>query len=99
MKAGTGWTISGVTALVLGLGIGGSGGALAAVFGTDGAVHSGTHLVSTPTSALVVELDDIDGVDGLGLVVGDQRVRITADSRNGPAFLGIGRATDVDNYL
>jgi hypothetical protein len=90
--------VAGVLLALGGLAAGAVGGLLFGVFGGDGDVASGTHRVSTAQSALVVEIDDIEGISSLDALVGDPRVSFGAKSRR-PVFVGIGPARQVDRYL
>ena len=75
------------------------GGLLMTLFGSDNTLTSGVHRVSTPTSALVTALDDIKDTNGFGATVDKPTLRISIPSSDRPAFIGIGRAADVDRYL
>src|SRR5215218_2039368 len=92
--------VGGILALI-GLGLAFGGGAIVAVFGSDGTVNSGSHSLSTPTSALVSSVANIDGAGELADVVGDPELRLTVAARRARdgVFVGIGRAEDVDSYL
>lgn len=78
----------------------GGGGVLAA-FGTDGTLNSGPHLVSTPAAAIVSSVAEIKNTSGVATITGQPTVRISASPVQGTAgaFVGIGRAADVDRYL
>ena len=78
----------------------GGGGALAA-FGTDGRLNSGPHLVSTPAAAIVSSVAKINNTSGVAAIFGEPTVRISLSPVQGTAraFVGIGRAADVDRYL
>ena len=78
----------------------GGGGVLAA-FGTDGTLSSGPHLVSTPAAAIVSSVANIKNTSGVARIVGQPTVKISASPVQGTAraFVGIGRAADVDRYL
>lgn len=77
------------------------GGALMALFGSNGTLDSGVQHVSTPTRALVSPAGSIQGTSGAQTVLGSVRLRITATpARAGQQlFLGIGPAGAVDRYL
>jgi hypothetical protein len=76
-----------------------AGGAIFAVFGSDGVASTGRDDLSTPTSALISGTTSIDTarfVDDLG----DARIKINAQADGGrPVFVGVGPAADVDRYL
>ena len=78
-----------------------AGGALMALFGSNGTLDSGVQHVSTPTRALVSPAGSIQGTSGAQTVLGRVRLRVTATSaRVGQhLFLGIGPASAVDHYL
>src|SRR6266702_3558111 len=75
------------------------GGLLMTLFGSDNTLTSGVHRVSTSTTALVTALDDIKDTNGFGATVDKPTLRISIPSSDRPAFIGIGRAADVDRYL
>jgi hypothetical protein len=73
-----------------------AGGAAAVVLvGSDSSLTTGTQNVTSTTTALVAELDDIEGIS---TSVGRPELRLSASSTT-PVFIGIGRAADVDDYL
>jgi hypothetical protein len=78
-----------------------AGGALMALFGSNGTLDSGVQHVSTPTRALVSPAGSIQGTSGAQTVLGRVRLRVTATAAGAGQhlFLGIGPATAVDNYL
>ena len=78
----------------------GGGGVLAA-FGTGGTLNSGPHLVSTPAAALVSSVANIKNTSGVATIVGQPTLRVSVSPVQGTAaaFVGIGRAADVDRYL
>src|SRR3954452_14518195 len=77
-----------------------AGGAVFAVFGSDGVVSTDRHDLSTPTSALISETASINDTAGVGDVLGDTRIQISAEADGGrPVFVGVGRTADVDRYL
>jgi hypothetical protein len=92
--------VAGVLTLI-GAGLALGGGAILSVFGSDGRLSSGDHEFSTPTSAFVSSVADIDGIDEVSDVVGDAKVDLTVRSARPGAgiFIGIGPATDVERYL
>jgi hypothetical protein len=93
-------TISRLVALLLallGLGIGGAGGVLLAVFDGDGTVRSGSQSLSTPASAFASSVTDISDLDDISGLIGQPRVGVTAEGQD--LFIGVGHAKDVDRYL
>ena len=99
-KRSTGWIIVGAVIIVSGFLTAISGGALLALFGSDRVLSSGEHRVSTPTTALVADLGRITDVDGFQYVMGSPTLHLKADNdAEGPIFIGIGRADEVDRYL
>jgi hypothetical protein len=78
------------------------GGGLLAAFGGDDTISTGGHRVSTPTTALESSVAEIDDVAGVADVIGDPRVRLRVEPRNGAGkgvFVGIAPAAAVDRYL
>ena len=90
----------GALVLVGTLALFGGGGVLAA-FGTNGTLNSGPHLVSTPAAAVVSSVAKINNTSGVATITGQPTVRVSATPVQGTAgaFVGIGRAADVDRYL
>jgi hypothetical protein len=78
----------------------GGGGVLAA-FGTDGTLNSGSHLVSTPAAAVVSSVAKIKNTSGVATITGQPTLRVSVSPVQGTtaAFVGVGRAADVDRYL
>jgi hypothetical protein len=78
-----------------------AGGGALAITGTDGTLDSGTHDLSTSTSAITSGVARIDHTDDLAKVFGKPTLRVSTDAAaDGPyAFVGIGRKKDVDRYL
>jgi hypothetical protein len=78
-----------------------SGVVLAAVFGSGNALATGPHPVTTPTRALISSVAEIDGLGSTPAGLGQARIEIDATARPGDAgaFVGVGRAEDVDRYL
>jgi hypothetical protein len=76
------------------------GGAIIALFGSDGVLSTGRHDLSTPTSALVSQTASIEDTADVADALGDTRVKVSAHADGGrPVFVGIGRADDVERYL
>jgi hypothetical protein len=90
-----GGVLSGLGALVAIAGI-----ALLAVFGTDGALSSGRHTVSTPTTGLATGATRVVNTTEVAQVLGKSSIQVSADAAGGRAvFVGVGRTADVDRYL
>jgi hypothetical protein len=89
--------VAGGILLASGGAVAAGGGALMAVVGSDNSVSAGRHAIATPTSALVVPIDDIrdPGADMLGRPT----VKLSATGAQEPVFVGVGPAADVDRYL
>jgi hypothetical protein len=77
------------------------GGGLLAVAGTDNTFETGHHDVSTPTTALVSDVANIEGTNEVTDAIGHPRVTISSDAvRNDqPVFVGVAHKADVDRYL
>jgi hypothetical protein len=92
----TGAVILGIASLVVVTGV-----VLAAVFGSGNALATGPNPVSTPSRALVSSVAEIDGLSRAPSGLGQARIEIDATVRSGGdgAFVGVGRAEDVDRYL
>jgi hypothetical protein len=92
--------VSGILGLI-GLGLALAGGAILAVFGSDGTVTSGYHQLDTRTTALVSTVADLEGVDEIADVLGEPEVKLTLRTSQPTrgAFAGVGRARDVERYL
>ena len=104
--AGSGWTTGRIIALVAGsvlLVISLAfiaGGAILIWAGTE-QVHSGYVITSTAaysTRGYALTSDPID-LHGLGLFVGEVRIRITSSDRSRPLFAGLAATSDVERYL
>lgn len=77
-----------------------SGGALLALFGAGHVLNSGSHVVSTPTTALVADMGTITNTTGFEYITGTPTLHLGADSFGGePVFVGVARADDVARYL
>lgn len=91
--AGAAVALAGVLIALAGVGI-------AALFGGDDAVGTGSHRVDTSTAALVSGVAAVDDTRGASDVLGDARLKVTAEEAGGkPVFVGVARAADVDRYL
>jgi hypothetical protein len=77
------------------------GGGILAIGGSDGTFSSGHRDVSSGTSALVSEVAKINGIADVADVLGQPRVRISADSVRSDknVFVGVGPKAQVDRYL
>lgn len=97
----TGRAIGGGILATIGVAIALGGGAILAVGGGDNTFSSGTHDVSSRTSALVTTAADLDGVDDLSDVIGQPRVHISAQTANPDkaVFVGVAPKAQVDRYL
>jgi hypothetical protein len=93
--------LPGGTLAVLGTLVAVGGGGVLAAFGTDGRLNSGPHLVSTPAAAIVSPVANINNTSGVATIAGQPTVRISVSpvQSTAGAFVGIGRAADVDRYL
>jgi hypothetical protein len=77
-----------------------SGGALLALFGAGNVLSSGSHVVSTSSTALVADMGTITNTAGFEYVAGTPTLHLSADSFGGePVFVGIAPADDVARYL
>ncbi len=92
---------TGAVLALFGAGIAIAGGAALGVFGGDGTLNSGSHSLSTRSTALVSDVAKINDIKGVTDVLGQPRVRLSAHA-TGPAgglFVGVGPARQVDHYL
>ena len=77
-----------------------SGAGVLAYTGSDGAISSGQHELSTPTTALVSEAAKLNHTDDIAAILGDPEVKLAAKSSDDKRiFIGIAREADVDRYL
>ena len=92
--------VVGAVLLICGIGAVVPGALLAGVTGSDNTLESGYHRIGTPTAALVSETAQVSDAGGVRTAgVGAARIKINARSEGRPIFLGVARASDVDNYL
>jgi hypothetical protein len=76
-----------------------AGGAVFAVFGSDGVLKTDRQALSTPTSALTSGTASIDSGGSID-DFGGARIAISANADGDqPVFVGVGRADAVDRYL
>ena len=77
------------------------GGGVLAIAGSDGTLSSGKHDVSSSTSALVSSAADVNGLNEVTDVIGQPRVRISAETGHADkaVFVGVGPKDQVDRYL
>ncbi len=95
--ARTGLIVVAAIMMVIGVSAAIGGGVLLIAFGRDGAINSGAHPVSTPTSAVITDIASISNASELADVMGTPSVRLTANGDN--TFIGIALASDIDRYL
>jgi hypothetical protein len=77
-----------------------SGGVLLALFGSGNVLSSGSHAVSTPTTALVADMGTVTNTNGFEYIAGTPTLNLSADSFGGkPIFIGVARVDDVARYL
>jgi hypothetical protein len=99
-RGSVGAVVVGTTLVVIGFLTAISGAVLLALFNTGSAVSSGQHSVSTPTSALVTDLDMISTVTHAGPIITTPVLHLTASGTAGtPVFVGIGPSDRVAKYL
>jgi hypothetical protein len=93
--------VGGALLALAGAAVAAVGGILIGLFGGDGTVGSGSHPLSTSRAALVSSVADIDDISSVADIVGDPRIRITANNTGAGEgiFVGVGRAAQVDRYL
>jgi hypothetical protein len=90
----------GVVLVALGSVLAIGGGAVVALFGTDGAITSSREPVSTSSAALVSETATIEDTAGAADVIGEPRIRISAEAAGGKdVFVGVAPAAQVERYL
>src|SRR5262245_57419467 len=73
---------------------------LVAATGGDGVIESGYHRLSTETPALVSPTEQVASAASIPTSgFGSTTISINARASDGPIFLGLAEAADVDNYL
>jgi hypothetical protein len=75
------------------------GGVLMAVVGSDSSLSTSQQHVSTPTSALVTPIDNVEGTTGIRDTIGQPRIQMSVTGAQKPVFIGVGPASAVDSYL
>ena len=91
-----------VGAVLLGLGFltAASGAVLLALFGSGQVISSGDHPISTGSSALVTDLEQINGIDNFRAITGSPTLSLSAmNIGDDGVFVGVGRTADVERYL
>jgi hypothetical protein len=88
-----------VVLLVAGLCLAIAGGAIMAITGSDDRIGTGTHRLSTASSALVTQIADISGTGGTVRTLGQPDLRLSLSGATAPTFIGVGPADAVDRYL
>jgi hypothetical protein len=101
MSRRTPWIVAGIVVMAIAAPVVIAGTALLVLFGSDGRLPTGPHVVATPGRALVSSVAEIDSASELSSVLGDNRVEIagTARSADHGVFVGIAPAAAVDRYL
>jgi hypothetical protein len=75
------------------------GTALLVLFRGSNTLSSGTEHATTPTAALVIALNDVQGASGPGDTVGTPSITLSVTSSPHDVFIGIGPAAAVDRYV
>jgi hypothetical protein len=93
--------LAGYSLAVIGSVLAISGGGVLAAFGLDGEVGLGSHLLSTPATAVVSSVASIKHTHDTATFLGQPKLRISASPIQGTSriFVGIGPAAAVDRYL
>ena len=91
--------VVGAFLLIVGLCLAVAGGLIMAITGSDDTIRTGSEPLSTTSTALVTEVADISGTGGTADAFSQPDLRLALSGSNGPAFVGIGPAADVDRYL
>jgi hypothetical protein len=101
MSRRTPWIVVGIVIMVIAAPVVIAGTAMLALFGSGGQLRTGPHVVTTPGSALVSSVAEIDSASELTSTLGDSTVQIqgTARSADHGVFVGIAPAAEVDRYL
>jgi hypothetical protein len=93
--------VAGSLLALVGAGAATAGGAVVTVFGGDGTLNSGSHSLSTRSSALVTDVADLNDTKEVSDVLGDPKVRLSvkATGKTDGLFVGVGPAKQVERYL
>jgi hypothetical protein len=91
--------VFGVLLLLIGLAVAALGSLALAVGGRSGAIHSGFHPVSTPTHAFVSDAEHIRQDQSFDVRSGHATLEVDARNGNGPLFIGVAPAQQVQSYL
>jgi hypothetical protein len=93
--------LAGYSLAVIGSVLALSAGGVLAAFGLDGEIGVGSHLLSTPATAVVSSVTSIKHTHDTATFLGQPKLRISAAPVQGTSrvFVGIGPAADVDRYL
>jgi hypothetical protein len=99
-KRGTAAVIVGSVILGSGFLTAVSGGVLLGLFGDGQVISSGSHTVTTSSSAIVADLGKIDDLRGLEYLTGSPTLHISAANiTDSGVFVGVGPTQDVEDYL
>lgn len=90
--------VCGAIALLIGLPLLAGGIALLAVGGRSGTLISGYHPVSTPTAAFVADPRSLNDTGDVTTKLSGATLRVDGSSAQ-PTFIGVGPATQVDDFL
>jgi hypothetical protein len=92
--------VAAVFLLLIGAALAIGGGALMAVFGTDGEASTAKAPVTTSTAAVVTDITEIRNTNDVADALGTPITSFAADGGNASGlFVGIGPASDVDRFL
>ncbi len=77
-----------------------SGGVLLGMFGDGQVLGSGSHTISTSSSAIVADLGRIDDLNGFEFFTGTPTLHLSAENvTDAGVFVGVGPTQDVEDYL
>jgi hypothetical protein len=91
--------VLGIVLMLCGLGAIVPGAILTGVTGADNTIDSGYHTISTPTPALVSETERVKAGSMRSSGLGSTSLKISARDSAQPIFLGVARASDVEQFL